>query len=278
MQLFPARIVAVLAGALSLWAQGAPSPAARRAAEELEKTRKLVEAGALPRASLEKAQQAMREAEDDNLLRRTLYGEVPVEDLTEEQANEMVAAAQRQLANQQAKLDEARKLVDEGVAPRISLTPHLEELDRKKRVVDMAQSRAHLLRELAEMIRAEQSAVVAHHETPPISGKAMERYLGDGTLSTADLKKVILAFEKQFSKPLPISARGTTALHRALGFDHRGRVDVGLLPDTEEGIWLRQFLESERIPYYAFRRAIPGKATAAHIHIGPPSLRLSAAD
>jgi hypothetical protein len=29
-----------------------------------------------------------------------------------------------------------------------------------------------------------------------------------------------------------------------------------------------------RIPYIAFRQAVPGKATAAHIHIGPVSMRL----
>jgi hypothetical protein len=35
-------------------------------------------------------------------------------------------------------------------------------------------------------------------------------------------------------------------------------------------------LESSAIPYYAFRSFVPGKATAAHIHIGPPSGHLSA--
>ncbi len=57
-------------------------------------------------------------------------------------------------------------------------------------------------------------------------------------------------------------------MHRALGFDHRGRVDVAVVPSAPEGIWLRQYLQSRKIPYYAFSRAIPGKATAAHIHIG----------
>jgi len=87
---------------------------------------------------------------------------------------------------------------------------------------------------------------------------------------------VSAAFEHRFLKPLPVSAMGETAVHRALGFDHRGRVDVALIPDQPEGVWLRQYLEARRIPYFAFWQASPGKATGAHIHIGPESTRLSA--
>jgi len=54
-------------------------------------------------------------------------------------------------------------------------------------------------------------------------------------------------------------------------------VDVALLPDTTEGTWLRHYLEASSIPYYAFRSFVAGKATAAHIHIGPPSNRITAA-
>jgi hypothetical protein len=32
------------------------------------------------------------------------------------------------------------------------------------------------------------------------------------------------------------------------------------------------------VPYFLFRAAVRGKASAAHIHIGPPSLRLKRAD
>jgi len=84
-----------------------------------------------------------------------------------------------------------------------------------------------------------------------------------------------LAFSSKFDRPLPISAEGETEVHRALGFDHRGRVDVAVVPSAPEGVWLRQYLQLRKIPYYAFSRAIPGKATAAHIHIGPGSTRLA---
>jgi hypothetical protein len=43
-------------------------------------------------------------------------------------------------------------------------------------------------------------------------------------------------------------------------------------------VWLRRYLQSQKIPYYAFTHAVPGKATGAHIHIGPGSTRLVDAD
>ena len=67
---------------------------------------------------------------------------------------------------------------------------------------------------------------------------------------------------------------GETAVHRSLGFDHRGRVDVAISPDQPEGVWLRHYLTDNHIPYFAFRQAVPGKATGAHIHMGPMSTRL----
>jgi hypothetical protein len=46
-------------------------------------------------------------------------------------------------------------------------------------------------------------------------------------------------------------------------------------PDSPEGAWLLEYLRAQRIPYYAFRQAVRGKATGAHIHIGPGSTRLA---
>jgi hypothetical protein len=66
---------------------------------------------------------------------------------------------------------------------------------------------------------------------------------------------------------------GETAVHRSLGFDHRGRVDVAINPDQPEGHWLLEYLVDKHIPYFAFRHAVTGKATGAHIHIGPMSTR-----
>ena len=107
--------------------------------------------------------------------------------------------------------------------------------------------------------------------------KGMAHYQGDGAFDESkDLKPIEQAFEQKFDRPLPISADGETNLHRSLGLDHRGRVDVAVNPKAPEGVWLLHYLESLKIPYYAFTHAMRGKATAAHIHIGPGSTRLNA--
>jgi hypothetical protein len=108
--------------------------------------------------------------------------------------------------------------------------------------------------------------------------KTAERFDANGSFTQATLHRVKAAFEARFGKPLPVSAMGETAVHRALGFDHRGRVDVALQPDQPEGVWLRQYLTANGIPFFAFRQAVAGKATGAHIHMGPMSSRLAAGD
>jgi hypothetical protein len=60
-----------------------------------------------------------------------------------------------------------------------------------------------------------------------------------------------------------------------LGFDHRGSMDVGVHPDSSEGQALANYLRKSGIPFLAFRTAVPGSATGPHIHIGPPSGRLT---
>jgi len=93
--------------------------------------------------------------------------------------------------------------------------------------------------------------------------------------SLADSKKVENFFFTKFGRPLPTSAFGQSDIHDRWGLDHRQGLDVGLHPDSREGIVLVDFLRSEKIPFLVFRHAIPGVATGAHIHIGRPSHRYS---
>jgi len=239
--------------------------------------RRLVEAGILPRSRLNDLERAAKDRDDVATLDRLLYGAVTVEELTVEQAQEMVAAAERLKARRRSEVDHARTLVDAGALPRTALTSYLLDYDQSCRTVDLAASRARLLQELAEMARTEINAEPAPDQ-PPLEWKPSERFDGDGIFTNGLFKRIVLAFEAKFSKPLPVSARGETAIHRMMGFDHRGRVDVALNPDQAEGVWLRGYLEELRVPYFAFRAAIPGKSTAPHIHIGPPSTRLRVAD
>ena len=89
----------------------------------------------------------------------------------------------------------------------------------------------------------------------------------------ADSKKVENFFLTKFGRPLPTSAFGQSDIHDRWGLDHRQGMDVGLHPDSEEGIALVDFLRAEKIPFLVFRHAIPGVATGPHIHIGFPSHR-----
>jgi hypothetical protein len=266
------RLLLFLAAIVTISAQTPGERELTRALTAVEDLRKQVDVGVAPRARLEAAEQALADARDADLLARTLYGT----ELTEEQSGDMEAAAQRRVDRRRAEIARLQVLVDAGALPLKSVDAAASELSWAERELGLAASRADLVRDLAALARAEQQAIEAHEAAAP--GPAMERFDGDGTFTRTDLKAVLLAFEKQFKKPLPISAHGETSLHRALGFDHRDRVDVALAPDTPEGAWLRQHLEAGDIPYYAFRTPIPGKATAAHIHIGPPSLRIVRTD
>jgi hypothetical protein len=269
MRFFPTLVLLVCAGAL-----GAQSPdltEVNRSKAAIEKLRQLVDAGAAPRAELEQAEAALADAEDFAYLRKTLYGT----DLVEGQVDDMLAAANRRLERRRVSLARAQKLVDLGVASQASLGTFLEALDWAKKEVDLAESRARELRALAQMAAAEEALQQRLAEEPASVPQIAERFDGDGIFSAAEFHRIELAFETHFSKPLPISALGETAVHRALGFDHRGRVDIALNPDQSEGKWLREYLEAHRIPFFAFRQAIPGKATGAHIHIGPMSTRLA---
>jgi hypothetical protein len=167
--------------------------------------------------------------------------------------------------------DEAKRLVEIGAAPQISLSTVLMELDFARKQLDLAETRARLAREMTQMAEMEVALESRLSQSPAEALKIAERFDGDGVFTTGMLAKLETAYAARFGHALPITANGQTAVHRALGFDHRGRVDVGVYPDQPEGVWLRQYLTANRIPFFAFRQAVPGKATGAHIHLGPIS-------
>ena len=248
------------------------------AEDQLQRIGPLVEVGALPRVRLEQAQRDLADAQDEAVLDGTLYGHIPVQSLTEEMGSEMVAAAQRRVDRQQQRIDDANKMVDEGMIARNAVTALQDEMNLRTMALNLSRSRAELISELMTMARSEHS-LMDNAAAPGVISGGMEHYEGNGLFNEArQLKPLESAFKQQFEKPLPISADGETDVHRALGFDHRGRVDVAINPEQKEGQWLLDYLKARKIPYYAFTHAIPGKATGAHIHIGPGSTRLVNAD
>lgn len=97
------------------------------------------------------------------------------------------------------------------------------------------------------------------------------RFNGTAIWSLGDSHKIEAFFTQTFGRGLPISAYGQTPTHDRLRFDHRNAMDVALHPDSAEGQSLLSYLRRSGIPFIAFRNAVAGAATGAHIHIGHPS-------
>jgi hypothetical protein len=244
-----------------------------RAQSQLDLIRALVAQGTLPKSRLEEAEAKLADARDEATLTETLYGVTRLEDLTPEQADAMVQAAQRRVDRQRELLESRQELLESGIIARSELTSAQDELESRRRVLQLAQNRAKLLENLKEMAATEQRLERAAH-TPE---NVLIRYDGNGLFDLADLPTIAAEFQKRFHHSLPISALGQTLVHQSMGLDHRNRVDVALNPDQPEGVWLRNLLEQLHIPYLAFRSAVAGAATAPHIHIGIGSTRLKLA-
>jgi hypothetical protein len=278
-------LIFLFLGCALLIAQAGEDREVARAKMELNRVRALVEAGVSPRVQLQKAEDAVTDAMDGADIRNSIY----LPDLTEEKAEQLVAAANRRFERRKNAFEKAKMQVDAGVAPAKLLEELEAQLDYARKDCDLAATRTDLVRQASAMAEAESAAALQTRgaedapETSPVERApetfpVAERYDGNGVFTPEIFAHIQTAFDLRFGRPLPVSANGETAVHRALGFDHRGRVDVALRPDQPEGIWLRDYLRAHRVPYFAFNQAVPGKATGAHIHLGPMSARLVAAN
>jgi peptidoglycan hydrolase-like protein with peptidoglycan-binding domain len=204
---------------------------------------------------------------DEAVIEVTLYRSVTAEEIRKNpaefmrQADELVAATQRRVNRHDAKLNAA---LSAGASSEEVAALRAEFQKRLGTAFD-ALSRAEVLREIA---RSAGKGIVSRNR------KGVTKFTGTGYFSEVDQRIVAKAFQRRFGRPLPISAQGETALHRSMGFDHSGRLDVALSPDQTEGIWLCSYLRALGIPFFAFRGAVRGAATGAHIHIGPASERI----
>ena len=172
-----------------------------------------------------------------------------------------------------ARVEKLRDLFKQDLASKSELDK--AEAEYAKVESQIAEAKRNM--EEADMMYAEATAPLPPLYTPPARGyyasSAVIRGYGAGW-SIAEVGKVQSFFAGRFGRALPISAFGQTAVHDRLGFDHHNAVDVGVHPDSPEGQALIAYLRSAGIPFLAFREAVPGKATGAHIHIGLPSHRL----
>jgi hypothetical protein len=134
----------------------------------------------------------------------------------------------------------------------------------------------------SKALEAQEPVAVAQwdYQPPPEPAPAAETESADAGMKAiaaasrgkieSDIKSFFIS---KFGRTLPVSAFGQTRLHSRLGFDHRNGIDVALSPDSQEGRALLGKLRGFGVPFIAFRKAIPGIATGAHIHVGRPSPR-----
>ena len=176
-----------------------------------------------------------------------------------------------------AEFDKKKELFDQGIVARRELEAAQQTLDLARNQLGAQQSEiAQTDSLIAEASAAEQMAKLAPMRMGGfVSTAVLIRYYGPAPWSPADIGKVESFFTEHFGRALPISAFGQTPVHDRLGFDHHGAVDVAVHPDSSEGRALISYLQSAGISFIAFREAVPGSATGAHIHVGLPSRRIA---
>jgi hypothetical protein len=155
-----------------------------------------------------------------------------------------------------AELDQSERSLGEAIA-------RLQDDKRWLIEQDIAITEASMR---GEQLQSSTLAVNGYSETG-----SLIRFNGDQVWSVADAPKIQNFFFQTFGRGLPVSAYGQTGIHDRLQFDHRNAMDVALHPDSQEGRSLISHLRQSRIPFIAFRNAVPGSSTGAHIHIGRPS-------
>jgi GH24 family phage-related lysozyme (muramidase) len=180
------------------------------------------------------------------------------------------------------KLEQVRQLVADGLVARNELTAAEESVAALQATLEATQKKIgdaeHMITEIqSEEIRKRQEVAQAGlvNKSRSFVKSTVLRYNGAANWSLAYLGGIQNFFSSTFGRSLPTSTIGQSATHNRLGWDHRNSVDVGLHPDSVEGRTLISFLQTQGIPFLAFRGAIPGVSTGAHIHIGRPSHRLS---
>ncbi|HLN98211.1 MAG TPA: hypothetical protein VK208_07090 [Pyrinomonadaceae bacterium] len=200
-------------------------------------------------------------------------------------SRELAAMQENEINQATAKLEELRTLVSEGLVAKAELEAEEQKLTllrdqlkvTQKQIADsdsvIAEVKAR--QELAKKAAASTVKLVSKQYVPLNSSATMLRYIGTAAWSLTSLNQIQSFFSGKFGHLLPTSAIGQSITHNRLGYDHRNAVDVALHPDSSEGKALISYLQSQGIPFLAFRAAIPGVATGPHIHIGNPSHRLS---
>lgn len=216
-----------------------------RATARVDQLRQAYEAGAVSRRELEEAEAELRDVE-----RRLREASGEPRELNVREARRRVAEARADFLKADAKAKRLRELYEAGAAARNDTEAAETAATQAKVYYQLNEELARQLEQLADMPLPSQQA---------------------GGFSIGTFFTLQDAYYSEFQQTLPVSAFGPSETHEKMGFDHNGRVDVALHPDSSEGRWLIAQLETRNVPYIAFRNSLPGKSTGPHIHLGFPS-------
>ena len=179
----------------------------------------------------------------------------------------------------EAKLEQSKKLLAEGLIPKSQLEENEHALAvAKQKVAETNRAMQAADDQIAGvLVEAAANDEIAKNlrlaKQSLVRTTAFTRYTGAGSWNLSEAWKVQRFFSDTFKKQLPIAVFGQGAIHDRWRLDHHNAMDIQLHPDGPEGRALLEFLQKNGIPYLAFRSAIPGTATGPHIHIGRPSHR-----
>lgn len=187
--------------------------------------------------------------------------------------NALIPHYQESVKSATAALAKRKELFDKGLVSKRDIEDAERALKDAQAQLDQARNQLVETDQLIAEATAEPKPTSPSSTGRYASKSAVMRYSGASGWAIAEASKVEGFFSSKFGRQLPISAFGQSETHNRLGFDHRNSVDVALHPDSAEGKALIEYLQTNGIPFLAFRSAIPGVATGAHIHIGYPSHR-----
>ena len=189
----------------------------------------------------------------------------------------LLAVREQDVRGALARRDRTRALVDRGMVARADLETSERAVAAARARLDETWNEAVVAASLIAKVLADEE-VAARPLSPgaELSTPALVRYRGRRPWALTLVPTLQDYFRRTFNRALPVSAYGQTTVHDKLGFDHRNALDVAVHPDSAEGRAVMDWLRAAGLSFIAFRGAVEGAATGAHIHVGEPSPRVAA--
>jgi hypothetical protein len=173
--------------------------------------------------------------------------------------------------------ERTRELVERGIVARKDLETSEQAVAGARARLDQTWNEAVVAASLIAKVLAYDEIASGRTLAPGTeqTTATLIRYQGRRPWALALTSSLHDFFTRTFGRALPVSAYGQTAVHDKLGFDHRNAIDLAVHPDTAEGRAVMEWLRKSGLSFIAFRGAVAGAATGAHIHVGEPSQRLA---